>query len=97
MAMEHQISGQLHWDTTRAATPGWLLFLEERPGGTPTMLSAFDTHLPRDVSHTEVARLISEMLQRETGDLSLQGQLTEVKDGPVYHFVATYEGPACPP
>jgi hypothetical protein len=94
MAMEHHRSGRLRWDTTRAATPGWLLFLAERPGDTPTMRSAFDTHLPRDASHAEVARLIREMLQRDTGELPLQVQVTEVEDGPVYHFVATYEGPA---
>ena len=33
--MEHQRSGRLHWDTTHAATPGWLLFLDGQPGDTP--------------------------------------------------------------
>ena len=46
--MEHPISGRLSWDTTHAATPGWLLFLDGRPGDTPTMLPGFETCLPRD-------------------------------------------------
>ena len=92
--MARQISGQLHWDTTHAATPGWLLFLDGLPGEAPTMLSGFELSLPRDASHAEVARLIGEMLQRETGHLPLQVQFTQVEDGPVYYFVATYEGPA---
>lgn len=92
--MEHQRSGQLHWDTTHASLPGWLLFLAARPGATPTMLSAFETHLPRDASPAEVARLIAEMLRRETGHLPQQVQFTQIADGPVYHFVATDEGPA---
>ena len=92
--MAHQISGRLHWDTTHAATPGWLLFLDGLPGEIPTMLSGFETGLPRDASHAEVARLIGAMLQRETGHLPLQVECTQIADGPVYHFVATYEGPA---
>ena len=92
--MEHQISGRLHWDTTHASMPGWLLFLDGRPGDTPTMLPGFDTHLPRYASHAEVARLIGEMLQRETGRLPQQVQFTHIEDGPVYYFVATYEGSA---
>ena len=65
--MEHAISGRLHWDTTHAATPGWMLFIDERPGDAPTMLPGYDTRLPRDASHAEVACLIGEMLSRETG------------------------------
>jgi hypothetical protein len=94
MAMAHQISGRLHWDTTRPATPGWLLFLDGLPDDASTMLSGFATSLPRDASHAEVARLIGAMLQRETGHLPLQVQVIEVEDGPVYHFVVTYERPA---
>jgi hypothetical protein len=94
MAMARQISGRLHWDTTHAATPGWLLFLEGLPGDAPTMLSGFEPSLPRDASHAEVTRLIGAMLQRETGHLPLQVEFTQIADGPVYHFVATYEGPA---
>jgi hypothetical protein len=58
------------------------------------MLSGFEPSLPRDASHAEVTRLIGAMLQRETGHLPLQVQFTQVEDGPVYYFVATYEGPA---
>jgi hypothetical protein len=59
--MAHQRSGRLRWDTTKAAQPGWLLFLAGQSGDAPTMLPGFDTSLPRDASHTEVARLIGEM------------------------------------
>ena len=92
--MARQISGRLHWDTTHAATPGWLLFLDSLPGETPTMLSGFEPSLPRDASQAEVTRLIGAMLQRETGHLPLQVEFTQIEDGPVYHFVAMYEGPA---
>ncbi len=92
--MEHQRSGRLHWDTTHAATPGWMLFLTGRPGDAPTMLPGYDTSLPRDASHAEVARLIGEMLSRETGHLPQQVQVTPMAEGPGYSFVATYEGPA---
>jgi len=94
MAMEHQRSGRLCWDTTHAATPGWLLFLDGRPGDALTMLPGFETRLPRDASHAEVAHLIGEMLRRETRHLPAQVQFTQIEDGPVYYFVATYEGPA---
>ena len=77
--MAHHISGRLHWDTTHAATPGWLLFLDG---------------LPREASHADVARLTEDMLSRETGHRPHQVQVTQVEDGPVYAFVATYEGPA---
>jgi hypothetical protein len=92
--MDHQRSGRLHWDTTHAATPGWMLFLEGRPGETPTMLPALDTSLPRDASHAEVARLIGEMLQRDTGHLPRQVQVIPLEDGTGYAFVAMDEGPA---
>jgi hypothetical protein len=36
--MAHTISGRLHWDTTHAATPRWMLFIDKRPGDAPTML-----------------------------------------------------------
>ena len=92
--MEHQSSGRLHWDTTHAATPGWLLFIDGRPGDAPTMLSVYDTSLPRDASHNEIAGLIGDMLQRETGQLPQQVQCTQIEEGTVYSFVATYEDPA---
>ena len=92
--MEHPLSGRLHWDTTHAATPGWLLFLDGLPGDTPTMLPGFESSLPRDASHAEVVHLIGAMLCRETGHLPQQVQCTQIEDGPVYAFVATYEGPA---
>jgi len=92
--MAHHISGRLHWDTTHAATPGWLLFLDGLPGEAPRMLPAFETSLPREASHADVARLTEDMLSRETGHRPHQVQGTQVEDGPVYAFVATYEGPA---
>jgi hypothetical protein len=92
--MEHQRSGRLHWDTTHAATPGWLLFLDEQPGDVPTMLPGFETSLPRDASHTALVRLIGEMLARETGHLPQQVQITSMEEGAGYYVVATYEAPA---
>ena len=65
--MAHHRSRRLYEDTTPAATPGWRRFRAGRPGDTPTMLPEFATNLPRAASHAEVARLIGEMLQRETG------------------------------
>ena len=41
-----------------------------------------------------VARLIGEMLQRDTGHLPRQVQVIPLEDGTGYAFVATYEGPA---
>jgi hypothetical protein len=92
--VDHHLSGRLHWDTTHAATPGWLLFLDGLPGATPTMLPRFETRLPREASHTEVVHLIGEMLYRETGHLPQEVQVTPIEDGTGYAFVATYEGPA---
>ena len=54
--MTHQRSGRLRWDTTHAATLGWLLFLDGQPGEAPTMLPEFETSLPRKASQAEVAR-----------------------------------------
>jgi hypothetical protein len=88
------LSGRLHWDTTHLAVPGWLLFLDGQPGAAPTMLSGFDTSLPREASHAEIVPLIGEMLRRETGHLPLQVQVTPLEDGTGYAFVAMYEGPA---
>ena len=42
--MDDPISGRLRWDTTKAAIPGWLLFLDGRPGDAPTMLSVYETN-----------------------------------------------------
>ena len=92
--MEHHLSGRLHWDTTHAATPGWLLFLAGLPSDAPTMLTGFETRLPRNASHAEVVHLIGEMLDRETGHRPLEVQGTPLADGTGYAFVATYEGPA---
>ena len=92
--MAHQISGRLHWDTTHAATPGWLLFLDEQPDNVPRMLPGFETRLPREASHTEVTHLIGDMLQRDTGHLPQQVQVTPLEDGTGYAFVATVEEPA---
>ena len=92
--MDHHLSGRLHWDTTHAATPGWLLFLDGLPGDAPTMLPGFETRLPREASPAEVVHLIGEMLYRETGHLPQQVQVTPLEDGTGYAFVAMYEGPA---
>lgn len=92
--MEHQRSGRFHWDTTHAGTPGWMLFLDGRPGDAPIMLPEYDRSLPHDASHAEVVHLIGEMLSRETGHLPQQVQVTPLADGTGYAFVATYEGPA---
>ena len=91
--MEHQRSGRFHWDTTHAATPGWLRFLDGRPGDAPTMLSVYDTNTPQQASHRALAGLIADMLQRETGQRPRQVQFTQVEEGPVYYFVATDEDP----
>jgi len=91
MATEHQISGRLRWDTTKAAQPGWLLFLDGQPGDAPTMLPGFETSVPREASHAEVARLIAAMLQRETGHQPQRVQFTQIETGPVYYFVAMDE------
>ena len=92
--MAQQKSGRLRWDTTKAAQPGWLLFLAGQPSDASTMLPGFETSLPRDASHAEVVHLIGAMLSRETGHLPQQVQFTQIEKGPVYYFVATCEGPA---
>lgn len=92
--MEHAISGRLHWDTTHAATPRWMLFIEEHPGDALMMLPGYDTRLPRDASHAEVARLIGEMLYRETGQRAQQVQITPIEEGTGYAFVAMDTEPA---
>ena len=92
--MDQHLRGRLYWDTTHAATPGWLLFLDGPPGAAPTMLTGLATSLPRDASHAEVVHLIGEMLDRETGHRPLEVQGTPLADGTGYAFVATYEGPA---
>jgi hypothetical protein len=92
--VDHHLSGRLHWDTTHAATPGWLLFLDGLPGDAPTMLTGFETRLPREASHAEVVGLIGEMLSRETRHPPQQVQVTPLEDGTGYAFVATYEGSA---
>ncbi len=91
--MTHQRSGRLRWDTTHAATPGWLLFLDGQPGEAPTMLPEFETSLPREASQAEVARLIEDMLFRATGQRPQQVQVTQSEDGLASTFIATYEGP----
>jgi hypothetical protein len=92
--VDHHLSGRLHWDTTHAATPGWLLFLDRLPRAPPTMLTGFATSLPREASHAEIVHLIGEMLSRETGHLPLEVQVTPLEASTGYAFVATYEGPA---
>ena len=91
--MEDPISGRLRWDTAKAAIPGWLLFLDGRPGDAPTMLSVYETNTPHNASRSELADLIADMLQRETGQRPRQVQVTQVEEGPVYYFVATDEDP----
>ena len=89
--MVHQITGRLRWDTTHAATPGWLLFLEGQPADLLTMRPWLETHLPAEASAAVITHLIGELLHRDTGQLPAQVQLTQRADGPVYTFVATYE------
>jgi hypothetical protein len=89
--MVHQITGRLRWDTTHAATPGWLLFLEGQPADLLTMRPWLETHLPAEASAADITHLIGELLHRDTGQLPAQVQLTQRADGPVYTFVATYE------
>jgi hypothetical protein len=50
-----------------------------------------DTNLPADASTAEITHLIGEMLQRETGHLPAQVQLTQRTDSPGYTFVATFQ------
>jgi hypothetical protein len=89
--MEHQITGRLRWDTTHAATPGWLLFLDEQPEDILTMRPWLATSPPAEASAAEVKHIIEELLQQETGHLPAQVQLTQRVDGPGYTFVATYD------
>jgi len=89
--MVHQITGRLRWDTTHAATPGWLLFLEGQPADLLTMRPWLETHLPAEASAADITHLIGELLHRDTGQLPAQVQLTQRADGPVSTFVATYE------
>jgi hypothetical protein len=89
--MVHQITGRLRWDTTHAATPGWLLFLEGQPADLLTMRPWLETHLPAEASAADITHLIGELLHRDTGQLPAQVQLSQRADGPVYTFVATYE------
>jgi hypothetical protein len=91
--MPHQISGRLRWDTTHAATPGWLLFLEGQSADLLTMRPWLETSLPCDASVAEVRHLIGALLQRETGHVPAEVQVTPREDSPVYAFVATYEEP----
>jgi hypothetical protein len=80
--MSHHLSGRLHRDTTCAAPPGWLLFLDRLPGDAPTMLTGFATDVPRDASHAEVVHLIGEMLYRETGHLPWRGRSPRSRTAP---------------
>ena len=92
--MAHQITGRLRWDTTHAATPGWLLFLEGQPEDLLTMRPWLETSLPAEASAADITHLIGELLHQDTGHLPAQVQLTHRADGPVYTFVATYEDAA---
>jgi hypothetical protein len=92
--MVHQITGRLRWDTTHAATPGWLLFLEGQPEDLLTMRPWLETRLPAEASAADITHLIGELLHRDTGQLPAQVQLTQRADGPVYTFVAIYEDAA---
>ena len=60
--MARQISGQLHWDTTHAATH-WLLFLHGFPGDTPDDAVRVQPAWLARRSHAEVAHLIGAMLR----------------------------------
>jgi len=91
--MPHQIRGRLRWDTTHAATPGWLLFLAGQSKDLLTMRPWLESSLPCDASVAEVRHLIGALLQRENGHRPAVVQVTPREDGPVYAFVATYEAP----
>jgi len=93
--MEHQRTGRLHWDTTHAATPGWLLFLDAQPEDLLTMRPWLETRLPADASAAAITHLIAVLLQRDTGHRPAQIHLTQRVDGPGYAFVATFENAAC--
>ena len=73
-----------------AGCSSWMGVPVTRPRCCPALRRA----CPAIASHAEVAHLIGEMRRRETGHLLWQVQFTQIKDGPVYYFVATYEGPA---
>jgi hypothetical protein len=88
IVMPHHISGQLHWDTTHAATLCWLLFLDGQADDAPRMLPEYDTRTSQQASPDELARLIGAMLQRDTGHLPRQVQVTPIEAGQVYAFVA---------
>ena len=76
--MVHQITGRLRWDTTHAATPGWLLFLEGQPADLLTMRPWLETHLPAEASAADITHLIGELLHRDTGQLPAQVQAFSV-------------------
>ena len=65
--MAHPISGRLDWDTTHAATPCWLLFLDGHAGDAPMISPVYDTRTPHHASPSELARLIGEMLHGKPG------------------------------
>lgn len=92
--MPHAISGRLRWDTTHAATPCWLLFLDGETSDAPRMLSVYDTSTPQDTSPDAFARLVGAMLQRETGHPPREVRRMPVEEGTGYHFVALCEDPA---
>ena len=88
--MNHQRTGRLYWDTTHAATPGWLLFLEAQPEDLLTMRPWLETLLPADASPAAITHLIEEFLQRDTGHRPAQVHLTQRVDGPGSACVATF-------
>ena len=80
--MVHQITGRLRWDTTHAATPGWLLFLEGQPADLLTMRPWLETRLPAEASPAAITHLIADLLQRDTGHRPAQVHLTQCVNGP---------------
>jgi hypothetical protein len=72
--MEHQRTGRLYWDTTHAATPGWLLFLDAQPEDLLTMRPWLETRLPADAMPAAITHLLEELLQRDTGHRPAEGR-----------------------
>ena len=75
--------------------------MQRRQGGCSSLMSVLamtprcspGMRLPRKASHAEVARLIGEMLSRETGHRVQQVQITPIEEGTGYTFVAMDMGP----
>ena len=61
-------SGELVWDTTEAAAPRWILFLEGPPGDPPLRLDPRDFSTPQTASTRQLVALIGTTFRKETGE-----------------------------